>query len=158
VSWVKPASVHLTLKFLGDVPANRIDRVIDGAERAARVTGAFEINIAGTGCFPSARNPRVLWVGLSALPDELLRLHAALEKEMEARGFDREHKRFAPHLTIGRIRSKKNSAALADKLIEIGLAAESFETREIIVMKSDLNPAGSIHTPLKIIPLARRPL
>jgi RNA 2',3'-cyclic 3'-phosphodiesterase len=156
VSWVKPSNVHLTLKFLGGVPEDKIDAVAGAAERAAQVTGPFEIEIAGTGCFPSARSPRVLWIGLAVLPDELVRLHAALEGDMHSLGFEREARRFAPHLTIGRLRSPRNGAALAQKLMDMGFEPARFVANQIIVMRSQLKPTGSIYTPLKIIPFRTR--
>jgi 2'-5' RNA ligase len=153
VSWVKPSNVHLTLKFLGGVAKDRIDAVSTAAEHAAQVTGPFGVEIGGTGCFPSARNPRVLWIGLTRLPDELTRLHSSLEQEMASEGFEREAKRFSPHLTIGRLRSPRNSAELAEKLAGTGFEPESFVAREIIVMRSEPKPTGSIYTPLRIITL-----
>lgn len=153
VSWVRPSNVHLTLKFLGAVHTDKIDAVSQAAGRAASVTGPIEVEVGGTGCFPSPRSPRVLWIGITALPEELVRLHSSLETEMHSLGFEREARRFAPHLTIGRLRSPGNGAALAQKMMGIGFEPERFVAGEIIVMRSQLKPTGSIYTPLKIIRL-----
>ena len=153
VSWVRPSNVHLTLKFLGGVPSHKIDRVSQAAERAARGVAAFEVEVAGAGCFPSARSPRVLWVGLGEVPDALAILYKNLEEELAALGFEREKRRFSPHLTIGRLRSPRNGAELAQKLIAIGFESERFAAREVIVMRSQLKPTGSIYTPLSVTPL-----
>jgi len=156
VSWVKPANVHLTLKFLGAVARERIDSVSAAAGRAASVTGQFEIEIGGTGCFPSAQNPRVLWIGITRVADGLARLHSALEQELAREGFEREAKRFSPHLTVGRLRSPRNGAELVQKFSDIGFEPEPFIASEIIVMRSEPKPTGSIYTPLSIIPLVER--
>ncbi|MCI0489051.1 MAG: RNA 2',3'-cyclic phosphodiesterase [Blastocatellia bacterium] len=153
VSWVKAANIHLTLKFLGDVQLSRIESILRAAERAAASISPFEIEVSGAGCFPSPRNPRVLWVGLANVPEELKRLHAGLEAELAREGFPREQKNFSPHLTICRIRSPRNASRVAEDLIARGFEAESFQAREIIVMRSDLKPAGAIYTPQAVIKL-----
>jgi len=157
VSWVKPGNIHLTLKFLGAVEETRIERVSEAATRAARAAGPMEITIAGAGCFPSARSPRVLWIGLREIPDDLKRLYEAIEDEMAGCGFARERRKFGPHLTIGRLRSQHNARLLSERLLLTGFGPEPFEAREITVMRSDLKPTGSIYTPLGVAPLGTGP-
>ena len=153
ISWVKPSNIHLTVKFLGDIPASSIETVRGAVERASRPVDEFEIEIGGAGCFPSPRSPRVLWVGLSRLPEELKQLQSNVENELAREGFPREQKRFSPHLTIGRVRSQPNAAQTAEDLIAAGFEPESFRATEIIVMRSELNAAGSIYTPQATIKL-----
>jgi 2'-5' RNA ligase len=148
ISWVKPSNIHLTLKFLGDVTAARIPAVISAVERAARFSRTFEIEVGGAGCFPSAKRPRVFWVGLTAVPDGLARLHALIEEELVGEGLAPDARKFSPHLTIGRVRSPKNVPRVAEDLIATGFEREIFQATEVIVMRSDLNPSGSIYTPL----------
>ncbi|HKY03693.1 MAG TPA: RNA 2',3'-cyclic phosphodiesterase [Blastocatellia bacterium] len=152
-SWVKPANIHLTLKFLGDVARARIDAAKAGLERAAAGVHPIEIEVGGAGCFPSPRNPRVLWVGLASLPAELIRLHKRIEDELAREGFLKEQSRFSPHLTIARLRSPANSAELAESLIARGFANEQFTASRIILMQSQLSAGGSIYTPLAAIDL-----
>src|SRR5262249_49707793 len=156
VSWVKPSNVHLTLKFLGGVAADMIEAVSAAVERSARATTTFELEVQGTGCFPSPRSPRVFWVGLGTLPDALVQLYTSLEQELARLGFEREKRRFAPHLTIGRLRTPRNGAELAQKLIDIGFESEKFVAREVVVMRSQLKPTGSIYTPLSSSPLRKQ--
>ena len=153
VSWAKPSNIHLTIKFLGDVTRPRIERVIHAVERAASSIAAFEVEVGGAGCFPSPRSPRVLWIGLTGLPDLLKQLHASIEDELYGEGFPRESKRFSPHLTIGRVRAPKNANRLAEELLATGFEPEKFPAREIIVMRSDLKPTGSVYTPQAVIQL-----
>jgi len=152
-SWVKPENIHLTLKFLGDVDGSRLGRVRDAVERASGSTSHFQVTVGGAGCFPSPGSPRVLWVGLAGMPEELSKLHRQIEDSLAREGFPREAKRFSPHLTIARLRAPQNGARLAEALMNTGFGPEAFEAREVIVMRSDLNPSGSIYTPQAIIPL-----
>jgi len=146
VSWTKPSNIHLTLKFLGDVETARIELVSKAVERAASGIDSFEIEIGGTGCFPSPRSPKVLWVGISSVPEPLRKLYAKIEEELEREGFSREKRKFSPHLTIGRIRAPQNAVRIAEALISSGFQLESFKATEIIVMRSDLKPTGSVYT------------
>jgi 2'-5' RNA ligase len=139
------------LKFLGDVTRSRIERVTRAVERAASSITPFEIEVGGAGCFPSPRSPRVLWIGLAGLPDSLRQLHARIEDELYGEGFPREAKRFSPHLTIARVRTPKNANRIAEELLATGFESEMFQAREVIVMRSELNPSGSAYTPQAVI-------
>ncbi|HEV8486925.1 MAG TPA: RNA 2',3'-cyclic phosphodiesterase [Blastocatellia bacterium] len=157
VSWVKPANIHLTLKFLGPVAPSRMAGVRHAVERAAGSCSPFEVEVSRTGCFPSPRNPKVLWVGLSNIPNQLQQLHQAMEDELARAGFARETKRFSPHLTIARVRSPRGAPAVAERLIASTFPGQTFSATEVIVMRSDLNPSGSVYTPQALIQLGQRP-
>ena len=148
ISWVKSSNIHLTIKFLGDVEAARIPAVCSAAERAVQLSSTFDIEVGGAGCFPSAKSPRVFWVGLTAVPYPLAQLQGSIENELANEGFPREGRRFSPHLTIGRVRSPKQASLAAEELIKVGFDVESFRVVEVIVMRSDLNPTGSVYTPI----------
>jgi 2'-5' RNA ligase len=156
VSWVKPENIHLTLKFLGGVRASRIVALRQAVSRAVSGSGPFEVAVCGTGCFPSIGNPRVLWVGLTDLPNELLQLHKQIEDELAGQGFPRNARPFAPHLTIGRLRSREGAQDLARELIEAGFEAALAPATRVVVMRSDLRPTGSLYTPQAIIELPKR--
>lgn len=147
VSWVKPANIHLTVKFLGPVAPSRIVTIRQVVERVANSCHPFEVEVAQTGCFPSPRNPKVLWVGLSQVPNQLQQLQQTIEEQLATAGFPREAKRFSPHLTIGRVRSPRGASAVAEKLIASVFGAQTFSATEVIVMRSDLSPSGSVYTP-----------
>jgi 2'-5' RNA ligase len=154
ISWTKPSNIHLTLKFLGGVEATRIERVKKALERAANGIGPFEVEMSGSGCFPSARSPRVLWVGFSNVPELLQHLYSNIEDELAREGFEREKRKFSPHLTIGRIRAPHNSARVAEALIATGFESETLIATEVILMRSDLKPTGSIYTPQAVLRLS----
>ena len=156
VSWTKASNIHLTLKFLGDVETARINRVLKAVERASTGISPFEVEVSGAGCFPSPRSPRVLWVGIPVVPEALKHLYANIERELAREGFPREKRAFSPHLTIGRIRTSHNSALVADALIATGFTPETFDATEVIVMRSDLKPTGSIYTHQGVISFTSR--
>jgi 2'-5' RNA ligase len=153
VSWVKTPNIHITLRFLGGIPDSQIDPTVNVCHRAARIVRPFELEVGGVGCFPSRRSPRVLWVGIAEVPDDLRLLYESIEDSLAGIGFEKERRRFAPHLTIGRLRSQQNAMPLVEALQRHGLASERFQVKEIIVMRSDLNPKGAVYTPLAVIPI-----
>jgi 2'-5' RNA ligase len=152
VGWVKPGNIHLTLKFLGDVTVTRLPAIRQACAEAACKANPFELELTGTGVFPNRHKPRVLWIGLGNLPDNLKGLHACLELELAEEGFPKEDRPFSPHLTIGRFRSPRNASALADLLAAVEFVAEKIPVREMVLMRSQLQPGGSQYTPLERFP------
>lgn len=104
VRWIEQEAMHLTLKFLGDTPVDRVTDIKSALEQAASSTGKFSIKIGRTGCFPSFRDPRICWVGLSGELRRLEQLQGRVEGGMVALGFDPEDREFKPHVTVGRTR------------------------------------------------------
>ena len=99
-----PERVHLTLKFLGEVPPEVLPGVTSALERAARQVEPFDATVSGFGAFPSARRARILWAGIGAGADGFRALSRAVEDLLEPEGFAREDRPFVPHLTLGRAR------------------------------------------------------
>lgn len=154
VSWVKPANVHLTLKFLGNISEKRALRVKGTLEKTVAGMSSFRMQTDELGVFPHARNPRVIWLGLTEATGALIRLEKNLSKELEKLGFERERKKFTPHITLGRIRSNKEK----DKIMELIETRGEFPPHEIFVDKieliqSDLKPTGAVYSVLSSIPL-----
>jgi 2'-5' RNA ligase len=147
VSWANTANIHLTMKFLGDVPVARLPKVFDAVDRAVIGVDEFEIEVGGTGCFPSPRRPRVLWIGIHQPSTGLMELHTSVEEQMVVAGFPPEGKRYSPHLTIGRVREPERAADLGEALVAASFPPERFLVRHVIVMRSDLRPTGSVYTP-----------
>jgi 2'-5' RNA ligase len=104
VRWIEQDAMHLTLKFLGDTPIDRVPDIRTALERAAISTGKFSIKVGRTGCFPSFRDPRICWVGLSGELRRREQLQGRVEGGLVALGFDREDRAFKPHVTVGRTR------------------------------------------------------
>ena len=149
VSWVKPGNIHVTLKFLGEVPEEKIDQVFSATEKAVEGAKRFTMSLKGMGAFPDFRRPRVIWVGAGSGTEELSQIANKIEEEMEKIGFPREKRGFSPHFTIGRVKSPKNIEKLMELVKSSDFQTEKIEVNEVVVMKSQLHPAGAIYTPLR---------
>lgn len=156
--WVRPESLHLTLKFIGEQKPDRIEAI---QERLQRVQGAaVEIRFAGYGFFPTAKAPRVFWIGIQAGP-ELPELAANIDAAVAELGIPREDRPFSPHLTLARTGSgsprwrKGDGASSAFAVLEKRLAAMpaldfgTMTAREFYLYQSQLSPGGSKYTKLQ---------
>jgi len=157
VSWVKPHNLHLTLKFLDEVPLKSIPKVIAAVQKAAAEQDAFEVEIRTAGAFPSAHRPRTLWLATGHGSEALGKLHAALESELKTIGFPKEHRRFAAHLTIGRVREASLAVGELALLIrqQADFTAGQFAVAELVVFSSQLTPQGPIYEALCRAALSR---
>lgn len=155
VRWVKPSSIHLTLKFLGNIHPEQVDDIAATVAEVVRSEPVLTLRAAGLGGFPSQRKPRVIWVGLEGDVDRLKQIQARLESSLEPLGFAREDRSFHPHLTLGRVKDRRRLQQLIDIMADLELPTfNSFDADEIILYKSDLRPTGAIYTKLHRIPLA----
>lgn len=144
VRWVDPAQIHLTLKFLGEVPEPEVAAVGACIASVARRHEPFALRIGGLGGFPSLERPRVLWLGVQA-PPVLGALQAALEKELEALGFAPEDRPFRPHLTLGRVRTDARGGSfrgLGERAGALRIDA-TVAVRTVDLMRSTLDPRGA---------------
>lgn len=150
VSWVQPQNLHLTLKFLDEVPLNSIPEVSAAVQMAAASAEPFELEIRAAGAFPNAGRPRTLWLGTGEGSEPLGQLHAALENALRRIGFPKEHRRFAAHLTIGRVRGPSEGLDELASLIarHADFTAGRFEVAELVVFSSQLAPQGAIYDAL----------
>ena len=106
VSWVKPANIHVTLFFLGDILPTRQKPIEKALSVVARNVRPFMFDVQNLGAFPNVDRPRVIWVGVDEPTGQLALLHSAVNEAMESVGFQPENRRFSPHLTVGRIRRR----------------------------------------------------
>ncbi len=154
VRWVNADALHLTLKFLGEVPEERAGAVAQAADAVARSYAPFHLELRGLGAFPNVRNPRVVWVGVHA-PPELGRMAEDLEAAMAALGFPREARPFSPHLTLGRAERDARAGDFR-RLGELAAKfdyATSLEAGSIDLMRSHLSPRGARYERLHAAPL-----
>jgi len=147
-SWSREDNLHLTLKFLGDVPIARIEDVSAAASGAVCASGPFELILAGSGVFPPRGKPSVLWIGIEDLLGALHKVQQRLEEECAARGFTRDARAFHPHLTVARIRKPHGAKDLAAAHVTADFAVQTFTAKELVVFRSELLPQGSRHTPI----------
>lgn len=147
VRWVPAANVHLTLKFLGEVEEALLPEIEAALGAVASEAGPVTLALAGGGCFPSPRSPRVVWVGVGEGGEEIAALAAAVDRALAPLGFAREKRRFRAHLTIGRPKGGGQSAATAAEKIEqlrdFEAPAEAAEA--LALVKSTLTPEGAVY-------------
>lgn len=154
VKWVEPENFHLTLKFLGEVPVERLEGVFQGLERACRGVPAFDLGLEGLGAFPNLRRPRVVWVGLGRGREEVAGLAGSVENQLTEAGFAGEKRSFKPHATVGRVKEHSPLAGrLGERIAAECLAVEGFRIHSVEVMKSQLTRQGPIYTVQKTVPL-----
>ncbi|MEP7028030.1 MAG: RNA 2',3'-cyclic phosphodiesterase [Candidatus Eisenbacteria bacterium] len=148
VGWVHTPNLHYTLRFLGDLEPERLAAARRAAARAAGECSPFSVRLGAPGLFPDARRPRVLWLGAAEGEGPLTRLAAHLEAALAADGFAPADKPFAPHLTLGRVRDAADGAAVARRFTDAPPPDALFEVRELVVVKSTLDPRGARYEPL----------
>ena len=147
--WVHPQNIHLTLKFLGNITTADIDKVGMAMKAAAEDFKPFTLTVGGIGFFPGIKRPRVIWVGVGGQTQELFALQRSLEDRLAAAGFPKEKRSFKGHLTLGRFRNVPDSAAISRVIQEYtDIGKEEFNTRQIVLFKSELKPSGAVYSQL----------
>lgn len=157
VGWVKKESIHLTLKFLGEIEEKRLKEISNRLKEISSRMSPFKIRIEGAGWFPEGSSkPRVLWVGVK-YPKDLKNLWEEIEKEMERIGFKPEGREFSPHITIGRV---KERGGIGDVMEILKKYTSNFfgemEVRRIVLFQSILKPDGAEYKPLESFPLREK--
>jgi RNA 2',3'-cyclic 3'-phosphodiesterase len=154
VRWTAVDQIHLTVKFLGEVPDATAARVCDVASRVARDHPPFELQVSGTGCFPPRGPARIVWAGLADLPQSLVDCQKACEQAYAALGFAPENRAFHPHLTVGRVRDQRGSYRVRPE-VEAHAQFEGgrFTVGELVMFQSVLDRGGPTYIPLVHAPL-----
>jgi 2'-5' RNA ligase len=154
VRWVHPSKVHLTLRFLGDLPVP-LALALEDALRELDATRRFEVTFASLGAFPDPGHPRVVWMGVEDGGEELGRLHEHVSTLLEREGIPRDERPFSPHVTLGRVR--RPGRADLGPVLE-GYADRTFGTmqvRRVIFYRSILESSGAVHEPKWSVELGR---
>ena len=140
--WVRTEGMHVTLKFIGETPAEKVERIRDALGKIAPV-GPLELHFRNVGFFPNARRPRVFWTGIEASPN-LAPLAAAVEAQLAPLGIPREEREFKPHLTLARFKEEMNLAPLHAELASRGaLDFGAMCADEFHLYESRLKPGGA---------------
>ncbi len=154
VRWVAISSIHLTLKFLGEVNPDILPELTKSLESAVRTQAGFELRLHGLGCFSNQGSPRVIWCGIEGETESLSELYQNVESACASLGFDPENRKFHPHLTLGRVKGKRNLQPLLD-CIKMGSDQEcKFRVDHFSIYRSTLRPQGAVYTALKTIVLS----
>ena len=156
IGWTNPNSIHLTLKFLGDIRESQIQPLQGVLQRAAASAQPFSLEARGVGAFPNPRAPRVIWLGLVGGSGEmgaLRRLQAEIENGTAELGFQKEARAFTPHLTLARIRDRVDQGVL-DKILAANQnrAVGRFTAASVSLIRSELRPSGTVYTTLVEVP------
>lgn len=149
IRWVPVENIHLTLKFIGDIDAARVDPVAGRMDAAAGASAPFELIARGVGGFPNLRGFRVLWVGVDGDTRRLETLQRNVESQLEPLGMEKERRRFHPHLTLARTRQRMDGSrfGLLDESRE-QRASEAFRVDRICLFASVLKPGGAEYSRL----------
>jgi len=157
VKWVAPGGIHLTLKFLGNIPSKRVAEITEAIEEATQGISPFNLEISGLGAFPSLKQARVFWVGIGGEVDKLSRLQQNIDSALAILGFAKEERSFVPHLTLARIRqgAPPPERRSFGELIGSTVFEDKYhvEVEAINLMRSQLTPAGAIYTCLSVVGL-----
>lgn len=145
---VETHNLHITLRFIGEVPRGLVDEIVRSVLSKVEFL-RFEVEFKGLGAFPSTLRPRVVWVGVSEGADQLARIHEAIEKGLRRLGIRPEREKFVPHVTLARIKGSRNLSAIV-KLIQ---EYEDYVFGRMVVdkvrlKKSTLTPRGPIYETL----------
>ncbi|HUS03983.1 MAG TPA: RNA 2',3'-cyclic phosphodiesterase [Dehalococcoidia bacterium] len=150
IKWVNPESIHLTLKFLGNIPFNRVTEIAKAMDEATQGASPFHLEISGLGGFPNLKQPRVIWVGIKGEIDKLLSLQQNIDSALALLGFVREERPFMPHLTLARIKERASPAerkSLGELVMSTSLEISyPFEVMAVSLMRSQLTPEGAVYT------------
>ncbi|MEM2937414.1 MAG: RNA 2',3'-cyclic phosphodiesterase [Candidatus Bathyarchaeia archaeon] len=145
---VEPKNIHITLRFLGNITQNMVEKIYEEMKKV-RFT-PFDVKIQGVGAFPNLRYPRVLWAGITQGADQLRSIFSQLEPNLRRLGFAPDPKGFSPHLTIARVKSGRNKAELARRIEEnVNFEFGIVKANCLRLKRSNLTPKGPIYSTLK---------
>ncbi|MCW5782137.1 MAG: RNA 2',3'-cyclic phosphodiesterase [Nitrospirales bacterium] len=155
VNWVRPESMHLTLKFLGYVDTSMVETVVTAIEPILTRQAPLTLEVQGLGVFPHLRRPRILWVGCAGNIPALINLVSHIEAALEPLGFPPEDKPYFPHLTLARI--KHDQSQVGGVLIHSGLLEQPrnlgmLYVDRITLFRSEVSQSGAEYTALRTVP------
>ncbi len=148
VRWCSAEQLHLTLKFIGEVEEILLRPIRDAVQRVTDKTPAFDMEIAGTGCFPETGAARVIWIGGSCPSGTLPQVVQELEDALEPLGIDKEKRTFSEHFTIGRVKFDHSRGKLRESVRAAGFDACRQAVRELVLYQSTLCQTGAQYAPV----------
>lgn len=156
VKWVDPDSIHLTLKFLGNIAIDRTDEITRAMEEASQTVPPFYLEVKGMGVFPNLKRVQVAWVGLSGEVAKLGVLQQRLESNLAVLGFAPESRPFTSHLTLARVRDRASFAErqrFGQLIAGSGFEAGAIKVDAISLMRSQLTREGAIYSRISSVRL-----
>jgi 2'-5' RNA ligase len=157
VKCVAPEGMHLTLKFLGNISAQKMTEITRVMEQSSQGVSPFQLQITEVGAFPNMKRPRVLWVGIKGEVDKLVDWQQRIDNGLVPLGFAKEARPFTPHLTLARLRDNCSPGdilhlgeIIASSHVEVDY---KFTVNSLNLMKSQLLPTGAVYSSLAEIKL-----
>lgn len=157
VTWVKPDNLHITLKFLGDTPQEKIPSITARLQQCAAALSPFDFSVKKFGYFGNLSFPRVLWMGIEQEEKNIENAFRLVQKEMDALGFQQEKQGFKPHLTIGRVKKMEGTHKLRELESELsGLLLQQIRVDSFTLYKSKLTSTGPVYSVVEKFYLQRK--
>lgn len=156
IRWVARENLHLTLRFLGDVPGDVVGKVCEIATDVAGQIDPFEFDVRGIACVPPRGGIRMFWVNVVDTGGTLMELHEILATRLSGMGLKEENRSFKPHITLARARFVHDPEGLRETArIYTDRDFGTQHTDELVTYSSQLTPAGPIYVPLSRAPMGR---
>ena len=154
IRWTRKEGIHLTIKFLGDIYWDDVEKIHEAMVQTTQNFSPFTLRGEGVGVFPDIRRPRVVWVGITGDVEKLGLLQRDLEDQLNITGFPKERRAFKGHLTLGRVKGRVDLARLA-KALEASeeFRTEPFMAESVVLFQSELRPDGAVYSRLAEVPL-----
>ena len=160
VKWVDPGGIHLTLKFLGNIPFKQVTEITKAMEKAAQGISPFHLEISSLGAFPNLRQVRVFWIGIGGEVDKLSQLQQNIDSELATLSFAKEERSFVPHLTLARIREGASPLERRSfgELVNSTIFEDKYyvEVEAISLMRSQLTPTGALYNRMSVVGLGHQ--
>jgi RNA 2',3'-cyclic 3'-phosphodiesterase len=149
ISWTKPQSQHLTLKFFGDISPEDVKNISTAAQNQIAEVPALNLKVEKIGVFPDVRRPRVIWCGVAGDVQKLTELQKQLDNDFAGIGFPKEDRPFRAHLTLGRIKDAHGLTGISEALDKHSdFAAGDFSCKGLILFQSKLTSQGALYSKL----------
>jgi len=153
VKWIPSHQLHLTVKFLGEVPDGKVSDVSGALARAAASSARCTLELHDAGCFPPRGSVRIVWAGGSEPTGALKKCVGAVEDELYTLGFERERRPFSPHITIGRVRQDDSNGRIRDAVSSVSYQDMTQDVHELTLMSSVLSPKGPTYAAVSRVSL-----
>ncbi len=159
VGWVAPENLHITLKFIGYIDEEKIEEVRNIIKDSVTHIKPFNLSYAGVGAFPTPKSPRVIFAQAIDTGEALAKIHERLDNQLMALGVEHEARKFDAHLTVGRVKTRRNVTKLMESLNSYnGFNFGLEHITQVVLMKSTLSPEGPIYTKLHSVDLVSQTL
>jgi 2'-5' RNA ligase len=155
IRWVRPFNFHITLKFFGNVEEKHIPDICTSMDNTAENISGFSVSVENIHCLPNLKRVRTICAGCEAGRIELANLHAKLDMNLSSIGFEKDKRKFLPHITLGRVKTPKDAWGLEEIINdapEIHFGITDIESMTLFM--SELKKTGAEYSPMHRIELA----